>query len=472
MKTTIHGFLVLLSALVVTNSYAGKRSLWTTMNGGGANGLGAIYTVNEDGSNGGVAINFNGVNGANPNGNLVKGNDNVLYGTTLAGGLYNYGVMFSYDPATQVFAVLHHFNGTDGREPGDLLLSADGWLYGTSRGGGTHSSPSAPDGAGVLFRYHTGQPNSFQVVVDFNGVNGTDPQGLMQAADGNIFGMTRRGGVNDRGTIFCFQPLLNTFAVVHSFSGLNGELPTKCRLLQANNGNLYGMTTWGGLHDFGVVFCYNIPTKIFTKLHDFDGSDGAWPMGTLMQASNGKLYGVTPYGGTYDAGEIFSYEIAPNLFTPIYSFDGALGSAPIGSLMEGEDGVLYGVTPDGGQYGLGVIFNFNIFNNSYSVVSHCDGTNDGAKPMSNVVEYGTTTGIEEEANVTISMFPNPAREMVTFKTGDFVPQTITVTNLSGQQVLQQPYTPQLSIETLPAGIYNIELRAVSNLAKARVIKVN
>lgn len=87
-------------------------------------------------------------------------------------------------------------------------------------------------------------------------------------------------------------------------------------------------------------------------------------MGTLMQASNGKLYGVTPYGGLNNAGEIFSYEIAPNLFTPIYSFDGALGSAPIGSLMEGEDGVLYGVTPDGGQYGLGVIFNFNIFSNS------------------------------------------------------------------------------------------------------------
>ncbi len=74
-------------------------------------------------------------------------------------------------------------------------------------------------------------------------------------------------------------------------------------LIQASNGKLYGMTQGGVFNnDFGTIFSFNPLTNIFENLYDFDIIVGAFPSGSLIQTSNGKLYGMTPRGGINGIG--------------------------------------------------------------------------------------------------------------------------------------------------------------------------
>ena len=68
--------------------------------------------------------------------------------------------------------------------------------------------------------------------------------------------------------------------------------------MQASNGKLYGLTEFGGTNNLGVLFEYDISTSTYTKKIDFDGANhGSEPKGTLLEASNGKFYGTTTKGG-------------------------------------------------------------------------------------------------------------------------------------------------------------------------------
>ena len=88
--------------------------------------------------------------------------------------------------------------------------------------------------------------------------------------------------------------------------------------MQATDGKLYGMTSRGGSLGYGVIFSFDPSSATYTKLHDFDSTNGANPTGSLMQASDGKLYGLTrnggptltnpDYGRRGDYGVIFSYD--------------------------------------------------------------------------------------------------------------------------------------------------------------------
>ena len=64
-------------------------------------------------------------------------------------------------------------------------------------------------------------------------------------------------------------------------------------LMLASDGKLYGMTSEGGSGNVGVIFSFDPSASTYTKLKDFDNTDGASPLGSLMQASDGKLYGMT-----------------------------------------------------------------------------------------------------------------------------------------------------------------------------------
>jgi uncharacterized repeat protein (TIGR03803 family) len=112
--------------------------------------------------------------------------------------------------------------------------------------------------------------------------------------------------------------------------------------VQASDGKLYGMTTYGGSHSAGpnyagVIFSFDPSSSIYTKLKDFDkvnaadplGSpNGTVPLGSLMQASDGKLYGMTEKGGTSGFGVIFSFDPPSSTYIKLQDFNGANGANP------------------------------------------------------------------------------------------------------------------------------------------------
>ncbi len=136
----------------------------------------------------------------------------------------------------------------------------------------------------------------------------------------------------------------------------DGESPD-APLVQATDGNLYGLTYNGGTANAGVLFKIT-PAGAFTPLNAFDGTDGSYPTG-LVQAANGSFYGTAPAGGTHSGGTVFKMT-ADGALTALRSFVEANGRFPTGALVQGADGSLYGTTLAGGANclptGCGTIF--------------------------------------------------------------------------------------------------------------------
>ena len=99
--------------------------------------------------------------------------------------------------------------------------------------------------------------------------------------------------------LFCVAPAIvssaERFTTLVSFDGTNGAIPNYGSLVQATNGDLYG-TTYGGTNIYGTIFKIT-PGGALTTLHRFDFTDGAYPEAGLVQATNGYLYGTTADGG-------------------------------------------------------------------------------------------------------------------------------------------------------------------------------
>jgi len=164
---------------------------------------------------------------------------------------------------------------------------------------------------------------------------------------------TTHGAYNDlsaenaHGTISKFDLATNTLTAVHHFTGTEGSHPSG-KLLQASDGLFYGVTSEGGAYNAGVLFSFHPLTNAYTKLHDFNTGDGAHPISHLVQASDNKLYGVTMKGGLNGMGIIYSFDIIPQTFTNLFDFNGPNGAFPKSGLLQAADGKLYGMTPEGG----------------------------------------------------------------------------------------------------------------------------
>ncbi len=132
--------------------------------------------------------------------------------------------------------------------------------------------------------------------------------------------------------------------------------------MQASDGLLYGITTNGGAYLYGTIYSYNTVTGKETDVHDFSNgdTDGYYPQFSgLIQVGDSLLYGTTVDGGTDSVGTIFSYNIFTHKETDIYNFVSGrglgTGSNPVTSLIQASDGLLYGATESGGVNDVGVL---------------------------------------------------------------------------------------------------------------------
>ncbi len=253
-----------------------------------------------------VLYSFVGRNdGAAPNGPLVMDHAGNLYGSTYAGGGGgNYGTVFELSLANGSWheSILHRFSGSDGDNPMDgVTLDAVGNVYGTTRGGGPFST-------GIVYQVLAGSGWAENVLYDFPG-DGFDPEsGVTFDLSGNLYGSTFGGGSNGAGTVFELSHGNWTPQLIYNFNGGNGWGPDSTKLIFDPAGYLYGTTYGDGPYGEGSVFKLT-PSNgawVYTSLHDFTGgSDGGYPVGTLVLDANGNLYGTASLGGQYGYGVVF-----------------------------------------------------------------------------------------------------------------------------------------------------------------------
>ena len=327
-----------------------------TLNGGAFN-YGIVFRLDAAG-NESVLHNFLGGEGLSPGGGLFLDGAGNIYGTTATGGTpenggcaHGCGTVFKRD-AAGVQTELYAFTGkTDGGAPDAALIrDAAGNFYGTGSIGGSQSCFGA--GCGVIFKLDAANQES--VLYSFmDGTDGKYPHGLVADPAGNLYGATYDGGTYGKGGVFEVDQA-GTFTVLHSFTGgADSDNPTGL-LVRDEAGNLYG-TTYSGLFEaqgFGIVFKLDTQGKL-TVLHSFtEATDGEYPTSLLRDAA-GNLYGVTLGGGTSSGcyygscGTVFKLDSSGNK-TVLHNFTGSDGQLP-NSLTTDKAGNLYGTTLGGGK---------------------------------------------------------------------------------------------------------------------------
>ena len=282
----------------------------------------------------------------NPISSLVQGRDGAFYGVTLRGpgeGSYGgFGTIYRIT-ADGTFTTVYSFTGgIDGTGPAAALLQAsDGHLYGTTVEGGSH-------GRGVAFVVTL--DGSLTVLHAFTGsLDGASVRSaLIEGRDGNFYGTTTEGGTGNQGTIFKMAPD-GTLTTLYAFpSASNYAGPSEAGLVQAVDGNFYGVTSGGGTAGMGTVFRMT-PEGTVTTLHSFPGApDGANPNTTLVQAIDGNLYGTTMGGASANAdlfgGTVFRVTLG-GAVTTVHRFqESGFGGSPVDGLLAASDLHLYGTS--------------------------------------------------------------------------------------------------------------------------------
>jgi len=448
--------LALLPQLICCSLHSSAQTaLWSMAEGGGANGYGAIIKMNLDGSGYARPLDFNSSNGSEPWGSVMQATNGKLYGMTYAGGSNNYGVLFSFDPSTNTYNDLLNFNdSSNGKNPfGNLMQASNGKLYGMTNAGGSNHW-------GVLFSFDPSS-NTYSKLLNFNNsANGADPVGnLMQASNGKLYGMTNSGGSNSSGVLFSFDPATNTYSKLLDFNGsANGANPFGS-LMQATNGKLYGMTYYGGSNNDGVLFSFDPSSNTYNNLLDFNSStNGAKPLGSLMQAFNGKLYGTTSEGGIYNYGVLFSFDPSVITYSKLLDFDGANGEYPGCSLMQASNGKLYGMANSGGSDSVGVLFSFDPIANTYTKLRDLN-TPDGTYPSySNFIEVSNPTRVSElSTEENIIVYPNPLTSSSTLQLGAQVNNAeLVIYDVLGKEMMRRKMDgDRMEIErgSLVSGVY-------------------
>jgi uncharacterized repeat protein (TIGR03803 family) len=316
--------------------------------------------------------NFGSTNndGSQPS-RVVQGADGWLYGATSYGGNVGAGILFKLNTDGTGYTILHSFATNDvanGAYPtGDIAMTPDGWLCGTTVYGGATSAGTVykinSNGSGfVLLHSFTLHDNIAYGATEY-------PHNLMQGSDGYLYGTIEGASGGFHGAVFKVDTNGNGYLEIHTFGvSAIGDLDTpRAGVVQGSDGALYGTALSGyrAVSSAGGVFKVSTDGTVYQVLYGFGPTNEAapypadWPTATLIQGKDGNLYGTTQDGGEYSLGTIFTINTNGFGYTQLYSFT-TTGFDTISvypdALVQGKNGTLYGTTLGGGVNAQGAAY--------------------------------------------------------------------------------------------------------------------
>jgi len=455
--------LTILFAFIVLSISAQERVFITTAKKGGINNEGTILVADSNGNNFQSVYSFVHAIGRWPVGSMAFDQNGMAYGVTKLGGLGDSCVIYKYDIANHAYTLLHDFYVAKDSgwwdHSGPILLS-DGKLYGIGQAGGLYNG-------GAIYRLDPA--NSFyESLFDFDSLSGKVSSGrLLYLSDGKLYGTTSQGGAHNRGTIFRFDPVSYAYTVLHHFVDSTGYNTGYGSLIQGTDGKLYGVTKNGGPGiGLGSFFSYDVVNNVFTCHYLFSSIlNGAGFNNPLVHAPNGLFYGLANQGGSAASkGALYSFDIQNNTYTKLTVFDGTNGAKPESGLTLASNGKLYGTTTEGGTTNNGLVFSYDIDSSQYSIIYEFDSVT-GSAPSGMVMEttlpaiVGVST---DELNADIQVVPNPSASSVQVSAAYPIRQ-LTMTDLSGKEsfITPEEITPQLfridGLEKLANGVYLLNI---------------
>ncbi|MFC2149708.1 choice-of-anchor tandem repeat GloVer-containing protein [Candidatus Auribacterota bacterium] len=296
-----------------------------------------------------------------------------------------------------VYTILYEFqnDSTDGGNPVYTKLTPSGsTLYGM-----TYTGPDIANG--LIFKINSDGSGYTHLYSMSEGPAGKFPYGSLtfSAAGDKFYGVTAEGGnvFVPMGNVFEIGTDGSSYTQLHEFDGTDGSLPFGS--LTLSGADLYGMIYTDGPNNVGSIFKVSTSGSNFTLIHAFEGDPdgGANPIGDLT-LSGSTFYGMTNNGGTNSDGAILSIGTGGSGFTLLHSFGVGEAYTPYGSLLlNGTD--LYGMTRDH-DYAVdtGAIFKIGIDGLSYTILhTFSGGATDGEAPYGNLALYdGSLYGMTQQ----------------------------------------------------------------------------
>jgi len=292
---------------------AKNRLLYGTTYGGGLYGGGVLFriglpTTANPNARFTILHHFNPITeGTDYFSGVIQGSDKNLYGTLIGpsnfgGVIYQRKLPTVQDPSMD-FKILHRFTGAEGKPNSHLAQGSDGRLYGTTKDGGVF-------GCGYI--YAINPSDSFFNILHFFScsIAGGSPleAGVIQGVDGSLYGTD----TDWYGNIFKLEKN-GLFTSIHSFSVMEEGMGVRDTLVLGTNGNLYGTTTSGGLNNTGSVFVFNPNTKTVSPIAVFPKQSLLGWRANVSEGMDGDLYGTTSSGGKYGFGMV--YKVNANIPT-------------------------------------------------------------------------------------------------------------------------------------------------------------
>jgi uncharacterized repeat protein (TIGR03803 family) len=270
--------------------------------------------------------------GSSPNG-LVEGTDGFLYGVATFNGPLGLGTAFKLSKSGTI-EDLHDFCAgfecNDGAYPTFITQALDGNFYGST-------GPSSPP-ANVLFRLSP--TGTFEVVHVFEAPNtpldGSGAFGLLQAPDGNFYSTTVAGEQNSPfNTVFRFTPTSDAYKILHDFDFTDYAASN---LAQTASGELFGLQINSELYEISTAGKYEALGPLSTTKY-LDGG--------ILVASDGNLWGTFQGGDCGDQGMVFAVTTTGTVLQNII-FDCNTVGQSLGPMIQAADGKFYGVTAGNG----------------------------------------------------------------------------------------------------------------------------
>jgi uncharacterized repeat protein (TIGR03803 family) len=373
----------------------GAGNLYGTTYQGGEGDDGTVFGLRTDGTDFVLLHGFgsDALNGRYPVSSLISDSAGNLYGTTEFGGVANRGTVFSMKADGTGFAVLHGFAGgtADGNGPqAPLVYDGAGNLYGTTVSGGGFSH-------GTVFTLRT-DGTGFRLLHAFEAFpsqdGGVPMASLIRDSLGDLYGTTSEGGASNQGTVFRLKGDGTGYATLHSFAGgtLDGSAPHASLVLDGA-GNLCGTTAFGGSFNLGTLFTMRGDGTGYAVLHSFQGggSEGSYPGVALVGDGADNLYGTTASGGAVDLGTVFTIKTNGSGFGLLHSFGGGPSDAgrPFASLILDDMGNLYGTTYSAGASDLGTVYTIRTDGTGFALLHGFSGSpHDGSRPQAPLLRRG------------------------------------------------------------------------------------
>lgn len=340
--------------------------LYGLTHSGGARHQGSAYRVTTgDAAAVSPLYEFDSANGAEPDSQLIAARNGRLYGTTHQGGTSGMGTIFEVTPgATKPVSTLYSYDVQMGSpDKSSLIAGDDGRLYG--------STDNSKNGCGTIYRFTPGTPDGVEILHTFDQHSCWRHSELVEAADGALYLATLGNGSDDDGRIFKVTTGDKASVVgIGSFS--DGNRFNGVTLFAGGDGNVYGLAfvngngdVWGigdGFDDGGALF--QIVPGTMPSIRTLLSFDGKLRPDSMVASKDGYFYGTSYKGGAHGLGALLRYKPGSPLIDLLYSFsdtgDGAYPSTP---LMLHSDGYFYGMTlqpsmRSNGRASLGRVFRF------------------------------------------------------------------------------------------------------------------